>query len=184
MRTSSGGRSPKYERTRLRSVSALPTYRTRPCAFFIRYTPGPVGRRRSTARSGSGRARCGLMRPILGALLLLHRGVQSKVVERAVDYAEQPIEAGRRAGDLGATEPADLGDLAELRLQLAARDVCGEDERRVASPPGIHEDEPVDGDVHPRLLAGLAGGGRMRGLTTLDAPTGEHPLAQVGWPHD
>jgi hypothetical protein len=36
MRASSGPRAAKYERTRLRSESALPTYSTRPSAFFIR----------------------------------------------------------------------------------------------------------------------------------------------------
>ena len=49
-----------------------------------------------------------------------HRSRRSEIAELPVHEPEQPIQAARRRRDLVAVEPSDLGDLAELRLELAA----------------------------------------------------------------
>ena len=98
--------------------------------------------------------------------------------------AEQPIQAARRRRDLFAVEPSDLGDLAELRLELAAGHVGGKDEGRVSCSPRIDEREPIEDDVESGLLPGLADRGLVRCLAALHAAAGEHPFVRVGRAHD
>ena len=90
----------------------------------------------------------------------------------------------RHTGDLVAVDPSGLGDLAELRLQLAALDVAAEHEAHVAGAVRVDEDQPLDADVETGLLERLPHGCRVWRLAALDPAPRQHPAGtEVGGAH-
>lgn len=94
------------------------------------------------------------------------------------------MQLWRGQSDLVTRQPTGLGDLAELRLQLAAHDMTREHKADITARARIDQYQALDYHVQAGLLPRLAGGRRVWCLAVLDTPAGEHPAgSEIGGPH-